>query len=164
MLPCFWVNEYLVIITKELLIANFWIWQGTGTALNESHHFFLHTDMRMKIFNTLRPRQDGRHFPDDIFKCIFLNENVWISIKISLKFVPKGPINNIPALFQIMASRRPGNNTLSEPMVVNLLTHICVTRPQWVKAEATALHLCQSPAISIYYKWQQLLWNILSPK
>ena len=49
-------------------------------------------------FNALRPRQNGRHFPDDIFKCIFINENVWISIKISLKFVPKGPINNIPAL------------------------------------------------------------------
>ena len=48
-------------------------------------------------FNTLRPRQDGRHLPDDIFKCIFLNENVKISIKISLKFVPKGPINNIQA-------------------------------------------------------------------
>ena len=32
--------------------------------------------------NTLRPREDGRHFPDDIFKCIFLNENVYISIKI----------------------------------------------------------------------------------
>ena len=46
---------------------------------------------------TLRPRQNGRHFPD-IFKCIFLNENVWIPVKISLKFVPKGPINNIPAL------------------------------------------------------------------
>ena len=41
---------------------------------------------------------NGRHFPDDIFKCIFLNENVLISIKISLKFVPKGQINNIPAL------------------------------------------------------------------
>ena len=49
-------------------------------------------------FNTLRPRQNGRHFADDIFKCIFLNENVLISIKISLKFVPKGQINNIPAL------------------------------------------------------------------
>ena len=48
--------------------------------------------------NTLRPRQDGRHFADDIFKYIFLNENVLISIKISLKFVPKGQINNIPAL------------------------------------------------------------------
>ena len=37
-------------------------------------------------------------FQDDIFKCIFLNENELISIKISLKFVPKGQINNIPAL------------------------------------------------------------------
>ena len=41
---------------------------------------------------------NGRHFPDDIFKCIFLNENVLISIKISLKFVPQGQINNIPPL------------------------------------------------------------------
>ena len=49
-------------------------------------------------FNPLRPKTNGRHFLDDIFKCIFLNENVLISIKISLKFVPKGQINNIPAL------------------------------------------------------------------
>ena len=48
--------------------------------------------------NTLRPRQNGRQFADDIFKCISLNENVWIPIKISLKCVPQGPINNIPAL------------------------------------------------------------------
>ena len=41
-------------------------------------------------FNTLRPRQNGRHFADDIFKCIFLIENIWIPIKISLKFVPQG--------------------------------------------------------------------------
>ena len=75
--------------------------------------------------NILRPRQNGRQFPDDIFKCIFLNENVWISIKISLKFVPKGPINNIPALVQIMPWHRPGDRTLSEPMMVKLLTHIC---------------------------------------
>ena len=85
------------------------------------------------LFNPSRPRQNGRHFADDIFKCIFLNENVWISIKISLKFVPKGPINNIPALVQIMAWRRPGDKPLSEPMMVRLPTHICVTRPQWVK-------------------------------
>ena len=49
-------------------------------------------------FNTLRPRQTGRHFADDTFKCIFVNEYIRISIKISLKFVPRGPINNIPAL------------------------------------------------------------------
>ena len=86
---------------------------------------------RLGGINTLRPRQNGRHFPDDIFRCIFLNENVQISIKISLKFVPKGPINNIPALVQIMAWHRPGDKPLSEPMMVSLLTHICVTRPQW---------------------------------
>ena len=88
-------------------------------------------------FNTLRPRQDGRSFADDDLKCIFLNENVWIPIKISLKFVPKDPVNNIPALVQIMAWRRPGDKPLSEPMMVNLLTHICVTRPQWVKNSAS---------------------------
>ena len=78
--------------------------------------------------NTLRPRQDGRHFPDDIFKWIFLNENVCISINISLKFVPRGPINNIPTLVQVMAWRRPGDKPLSEPMMVRLPTHICVIR------------------------------------
>ena len=84
-------------------------------------------------FNSLRPRRNRRHFADDIFKCIFLNENVWISLKISLKFVPKVQINNIPTLVQIVAWRRPGDKPLSEPMLVILLTHICVTRPQWVK-------------------------------
>ena len=82
--------------------------------------------------NTLRPRQNGRYFADDTFKLIFFNENVGISIKISLKFIPKVRINNIPALVQIMAWRRPGDKPLSEPMMVCLLTHICVTRPQWV--------------------------------
>ena len=84
--------------------------------------------------NTLRPRQDGRNFADDIFKCIFVDENVWISIKISLKFVPKGPINNIPALVQIMAWRRRGDKLLSGPRLARLPTHVCVTRPQWVNS------------------------------
>ena len=67
--------------------------------------------------NTLRPRQNGHHFSDDIFKCNFMNGNVWIPIKISLKFVPEGPINNISALVQIMAWRRIGDKPLSEPMM-----------------------------------------------
>ena len=84
--------------------------------------------------NTLRPRQNGRHFADDILKRIFFNENVWIAINISLKFVPKGPIYKIPALVQVMAWHRPGDKPLSEPMLISLPTHICVTRPQWVNA------------------------------
>ena len=85
--------------------------------------------------NTLRPRQNGRHFADNNFNCIFLNENVRISIEISLKFFPKGRINNTPSLVQIMAWRRRSDKPLSEPMMVRLPTHICVARPQWVKVE-----------------------------
>ena len=54
----------------------------------------------------------------------FLNENVWISIDTSPKFVPKYPINNIPAFVQIMAWRRPGDKPFYETMMVNLLMNI----------------------------------------
>ena len=64
-------------------------------------------------------RQNGRRFADDIFKRIFLNENVRIAIKISLKFVLKGPIKNNTALVQIMAWHWSGDKPLSEPMMVS---------------------------------------------
>ena len=76
---------------------------------------FISMKKKIRGFNTLRQRQNGRHFTDDTFKCIFLNENVWIYIKMSLKFVPKGPINNIPALVQIMVWFQAGYKPLSEP-------------------------------------------------
>ena len=72
----------------------------------------------------------------------FLNENILIPIKISLKFVPKGSFNNIPALVQIMAWRRPGDKPLSESMMVDLPTHICVTRPQWILITTKCPHIC----------------------
>ena len=85
------------------------------------------------LLNSSRPRQNSRLFADDTFKRIFLNENIRISTKNSLKFVPRGLISNIPALVLIMAWRRPGDKSLSKPMLVRSLTHICVTRPQWDK-------------------------------
>ena len=84
------------------------------------------------VRDTLSPRQNGRHFPDDIFKCTFLNDIMLISIDISLKFVPEGPINNIPALVQIMAWRWLGDKPVSEAMMFSSLTDVYVTRPQWV--------------------------------
>ena len=106
--------------------------------------------------NTLGPRQIGCHFPDNIFKCIFFNENVWISIKISLKCVPKGPVNSIPALVQIMAWHWPGNKPLSATMMVRLLTHICVTRPP------VSWH-CKAILCSVLLKFNYALkvWSIL---
>ena len=109
---------------------------------------------------TLRSRQNEQHFADDIFKRIFFNENVWISIKISLKFVPKGPINNIPALVQIMAWRQPGDKALSEPMMVRLPTHICVTRPQGVNGYVAPSSWVYPTFSPISIQWQfSLIWT-----
>ena len=57
---------------------------------------------------------------DDIFKCIFMNEKLCISIRISLKFVPRGPIDNRPALVQEMAWHRIRDKPLPEAMMNQL--------------------------------------------
>ena len=68
-----------------------------------------------------------------MFQTTFSNAFSWMKM-FQLRFiVPKGPINNIPALIQIMAWCRPGDKPLFEPMMVSLPTHICVIQPQWVK-------------------------------
>ena len=123
-------NPYIINIyaSWKHVITCVWSICPINTRLNGPTFHHMYGKM---VHNTLRPRQHGRHFPDDIFRCIFLNENIWIAINISLSFIPKGPIDNIPALVQIMAWRRTGDKPLSEPMMVSLLTHICVTRPQW---------------------------------
>ena len=71
--------------------------------------------LKSRLLNSSRPKRNKRYFADDIFKRILLYENVLIAIKISLKFIPKGTINNFLALVQIMAWHRPGNKPLSEP-------------------------------------------------
>ena len=58
---------------------------------------------------------------DDNSKCIFLNENDRIPIQISLKFVSKSPIDNKPALVQVMAWRRTGDNPLPELMLTQFI-------------------------------------------
>ena len=104
-------------------------------------------------FNSLRPRQNGRHFADAIFKCIFLNENVWIPINISMKFVPKGPINNIPALVQIMAWRCPGDKPLSEPMMVSSTTHIYASLGLNELTGADIFRTFKEYFLQLFYHW-----------
>ena len=76
-----------------------------------THHFEYDRDLTPTIPILTHWDQDkmATIFPDDIFICIFLNENIWMPIKISLKFVLKGVINNIPTMVQIMDWRRPGH-------------------------------------------------------
>ena len=72
---------------------------------------------RLLAINLFPYEQNGRHFADDILRCIFVNEQFFILIEISPKTVPKGPIDNNWALDQTMAWRRIGDKPLSEPMV-----------------------------------------------
>ena len=119
--------------------------------LSKLGYMYMYT-IYYEYFNTLRPRQNGRHSADDTFKRIFVNENARILNGISLKFFPNGPINNILALFQIMAWRRPGDKPLSEAMMVCLPTHICVTRPQWVKP-----HCCKCNILDVSMQWNMVV-------
>ena len=89
----FWSNG----VSLGLSLRFVWDWYPSfiATALNTFTTIRQPTLFPNKfMINTLMPRQNGRHFADDIFKCIFLNENIWIPIEISLTCVPKGPINN----------------------------------------------------------------------
>ena len=54
---------------------------------------------------------------DDIFKCIFLNEDLRIFIQISYWFVPMGPFDNMSALVQVMAQRWAGHKPSSEAIM-----------------------------------------------
>ena len=81
-----------------------------------------HNELKIFLRICLNGQKPLTHWGRDkmaaISQTIFLNGNLWISIKISLKFVPKGLFNNIPELVQIMAWRRLGDKPLSEPMMV----------------------------------------------
>ena len=77
----------------------------------------------------------GRDRMDAISQTTISSAFSWMKMfelrSISLRIVPKGSINTILALVQIMAWCRPGDKPLSEPMMVRLPTHKCVTRPRW---------------------------------
>ena len=70
-----------------------------------------------QIINSTSPEQNSRHFADDIFKCIFLNVKVRILIRISVKFVPKGPVDIESTLIQVMAWRQIGDKSLHETIL-----------------------------------------------
>ena len=112
----------------------------------------------MTSYQHIERGQNGHHFSDDIFRCIFWNENVRISIIISLKFITKVRINHITSMAQLKARHRPCDNPLSEPMMVSSLTHICVTRPQWVKL--TVETLAKLDPCQNYLKYNKTVGNI----
>ena len=78
--------------------------------------------------NSSSPGQNVRHFADNIFKCIFMNEKSCILDWISLKFIPKGPTDKKSTLVQVMTWHWIGNKPLPEQMLSSSLMHLCGTR------------------------------------
>ena len=74
-----------------------------------------HITLKRSILTHLPLDKMAAKFADDIFKYIFMHEKLFFSIRISLKFVPSGSIDNEPALVQVMAWRRTSDKPLSEP-------------------------------------------------
>ena len=93
---------------------------------------------KYKYKYTMRPRQNCRHFTDDIeFFCIVRRLFIHLYIQISLKIVSKGPIYNKPTLVQIMAWCWVGNKPLSDQWWPDLLMHKYITRPTWVNGKCS---------------------------
>ena len=92
------------------------VWSHWGELI-ESRCRILHSK---NSINSSPPGQNGRNFTDDMFKRIFVNENIWMLNKFSLKCALWGWIHNMSALVQIMVWRRPGDKPLSEPMLTQL--------------------------------------------
>ena len=80
------------------------------------------------FLNSLLPGQNGHHFADDIFTCILMNEKFCILIRISLKFVPKGPIDDKSAVVQVMAWRQTGDSQYLNQCWPSSKMQICGTR------------------------------------
>ena len=74
-----------------------WVVEGTSEILGSRFEVSIQL-MKQFALNSSLPGQNGLHFADDVFGCIFVNEMFYILIKISLKFVPKDPVNNNTAL------------------------------------------------------------------
>ena len=106
--------------------------------------------------NTLRMRQSDRHFPD-IFRRIFVNENIQISIDIPLNVVPYGPIDYDTALVQIMAWRWAGDKPLSEAMKPCSLTNIMNLSASIFKCEINFLSLYRVKPVDFQY--QEMIWT-----
>ena len=85
--------------------------------------------MKWHLLNAFPPGQNGRHFPDDISKCIFMNEEFRILVQMSLNLVPVGPINNKSALILVMAWPQRGTNPLGEPILTQFID--AYMRPSW---------------------------------
>ena len=134
MCPSLYEDRFQIPATGQCWCKNVFMWNKFAMMIGfQRMSFKVATDiwrdisLHFKNVNTLRWRQNGCYF-----QVHFLEWKCMNSINVSLKFISKCPINNIPVLVHIMAWHRPSNKPISEPMMIILMPHACVTQPQWV--------------------------------
>ena len=134
-----------------------WLGRSSWRRIRVIDEIAMHSYLPYTVFNTLRPRQDGCLFADDILKCILLNLNSWIPNKISWKYVAWRLIDNKPYMVQIMGCRRAGDN----PIIWTIDGIYCETRPRWVRDGDRGDHpsdIYVSVIISLLYSY--LLYTV----
>ena len=114
------IYKYIYIhLIRHVYISWYWLMPSIRLLNIAGYYHFLCCAQNRSddLVNSLVPGQNGCHFTDNVFGCIFVNEKFCILIKISMKFVPKGLIDNDLGLVKIMAWHRIGDKPLSEPML-----------------------------------------------
>ena len=104
----------------------------------------------------------GRNEIDVILQTTFWNAFSWMKMyclwsKFLWSLFPRVPFKSISASGQIMACCRPGNKPLSQPMLRSLLTHTCVTRPQWVNGCNAICTLCNMVWVNLNIQELQMI-------
>ena len=87
-------------------------------SVSHNHIIGIIPKRQIVMFNSSPLDKMAASFADDIFKCIFLNENDRIPIQISLKLVPRSAIDNEPVLVKVLAWRRTGDKPLTGPIMI----------------------------------------------
>ena len=115
-----WMPLDLTDDKSTLVQVRAWCRQATSHYLSQCWPRFMsrYGVTRPQWVTSSFPGQNGCHFTDNIFKCIFMNEKLCILIRISLRFVPEDPIDNKSALVQVMDWRWTGGKPLLEPMLI----------------------------------------------
>ena len=95
-------------------------------------------------------------FADNVSKCILFKEQVWLAIRISSKFVPKGPIDHKSALVQVMAKHRTGNKPLSELMLIKIFGNLFFFGVTFVTE-----FIWWFPGFAVYFLWTKHVNNLV---
>ena len=142
---------YQDVLLHVLLLYNCTHWQ-----FFYQHKY--HLALQYNSFKLPSPGQNGHHFEDNIFRHISLKESVTISIQMSLKFAPEGPINSKSSLVQAMAWCQTGDKPWPEPMLTQFTNAYMWHWGRWVNLASTLSqrHHFTDDIFKLRFSWREI--------